>query len=262
MIATAHLDFGYPWWLTYGHLPLVAGSGALLALGFWRKWPLWTILLLSPLFLWSSTAFLAARFVLNINGEAALPTQSFFRSGVGRILDLGAGTGRSSIMVLKARPQAALVALDLFGESFEQHFGPSRSPQQKLLANLQAAGVERRVTIVTADMRKLPFEPSTFDAIVSAYVFEHLNREGIQQALAETARVVKPGGDFLLMLIGKEPWFQYTFGPVMIHQGYRGADWWTPRLQEAGFQVLEKGTCPATLYLLARRSPSPVATIH
>jgi len=165
-------------------------------------------------------------------------------------------------MVLKARPRATLVALDLFGESFEQHFGPSQSPQQTLLANLEAAGVERRATIVTADMRKLPFEPSTFDAIVSAYVFEHLNREGIQTSLAEGARVVKPGGDFLLMLIAKEPWLQYTFGPMLVHQGFHGAEWWTPRLQEAGFQVLEEGTRPVTLYLLARRAQAPVATFH
>jgi ubiquinone/menaquinone biosynthesis C-methylase UbiE len=147
-----------------------------------------------------------------------------------------------------------LVALDLFGESFNQHFGPGQSPQQRLLANLEAAGVERRAAIVTADMRTLPFEPATFDAIVSAYVFEHLNREGIQQSLAEAARVVKPGGDFLLMLVAKEPWSQYTFGPMLMHMGFRGADWWTPRLQEAGFQVIEEGTRPVTLYLLARRA--------
>ena len=262
MIANAHFNFGYPWWLSYGHLPLVAGSGLLLALGFWRKWPIWTIILLSPFFLWSSTAFLAARFVLNLNGEAALPTQSFLRSGVGQVLDIGAGTGRSSIMVLKARPQATLVALDLFGESFNQHFGPGQSPQQRLLANLEAAGVERRAAIVTADMRKLPFEPATFDAIVSAYVFEHLNREGIQLSLAEAARVVKPGGDFLLMLVAKEPWSQYTFGPIFMHMGFHGADWWTPRLQEAGFQVFEEGTRPVTLYLLARRARGPDTTAH
>jgi ubiquinone/menaquinone biosynthesis C-methylase UbiE len=225
----------------------------LLLVGVWRKWPIWTIVLLTPIFLWSSTAFLAARFVLNINGEAALPTQSFLKSGVGRVLDIGAGTGRSSIMVLKARPHATLAALDLFGESFDQHFGPSQSPQQRLLANLEAAGVADRASIVTADMRKLPFDPASFDAIVSAYVFEHLDREGIQQSLAEAARVSKPGADFLLMLIAKEPWLRYTFGPMLMHQGFHGADWWTERLHEAGFQVVEEGTRPATLYLLARR---------
>jgi ubiquinone/menaquinone biosynthesis C-methylase UbiE len=194
------------------------------------------------------------RFVIDINGRPSLPTQSFLHSGTGRVLDMGAGTGRSSIMVLEARPQATLVALDLFADSFDQHFGRSESPQQRLLANLKAAGVERRATIETADMRKLPFEPAAFEAIVSAYAVDHLNRRGINQTLAEAARVVKPGGDFLLILIGNEPWAKFTFGPLLSHGGVRGPAWWTARLQEAGFQVLEEGTRPLTLYLLSRRS--------
>ena len=210
--------------------------------------------LLAVLALWSSAAFVVARFTLDINGRAPLPTQNFFRAGTGRVLDLGAGTGRSSIMVLEARPQATLVALDLFGDSFEHHFGPGESPQERLLQNLKAAGVAERTSITTADMRKLPFEPATFDAIVSAYAVDHLNREGITQALAEAARVVKPGGDFLLILVGKEPWVQFAFGPLIMHSGARGPAWWATRLQEAGFQILEQGTRPGTLYLLARRS--------
>jgi ubiquinone/menaquinone biosynthesis C-methylase UbiE len=253
VFANAHLDFGYPWWLNYGHLIVVAGAALIMLLGYKRNWSKWPMLLLGLLVLWSSAAFLAAHFVIGINGRASLPTQSFLRSGAGRVLDIGAGTGRSSIMVLESRPQATLVALDLFAESFEQHFGRSESPQQRLLANLKAAGVEQRATIETGDMRKLPFEPAVFDAAVSAYAIDHLNRQGINQSLAEAARVVKPGGDFLLMLIAKEPWVQFTFGPLLMHSGPRGPAWWTTRLKEAGFQVLEEGTRPATLYLLARR---------
>ena len=251
--ANAHLNFGYPWWLSYGHLPIVACALALLLLGYARKWSKWPMLLLGILVLWSSAAFVVARFTLDINGRASMPTQNFFRSGTGRVLDLGAGTGRSSIMVLEARPQATLVALDLFGDSFEHHFGPGESPQERLLQNLKAAGVAERASITTADMRKLPFEPATFDAIVSAYAVDHLNRDGITQALAEAARVVKPGGDFLLILVGKEPWVQFAFGPLIMHSGARGPAWWATRLQDAGFQILEQGTRPGTLYLLARR---------
>ena len=250
----AHLNFGYPWWLSYGHLPIVASALALLLLGYARKWSKWPMFLLGVLALWSSAAFVVARFTLDINGRASLPTQNFFRAGTGRVLDLGAGTGRSSIMVLEARPQATLVALDLFGDSFEHHFGPGESPQERLLQNLKAAGVAERASITTADMRKLPFEPAAFDAIVSAYAVDHLNREGITQALAEAARVVKPGGDFLLILVGKEPWVQFAFGPLIMHSGARGPAWWASHLQEAGFQILEEGTRPGTLYLLARRS--------
>jgi ubiquinone/menaquinone biosynthesis C-methylase UbiE len=247
------INFGYPWWLSYGHLPILAGGAIMLFLGYVRKWSKWLMLFLGALVLWSSAAILVTRFVIDINGRPSLPTQSFLSSGTGRVLDMGAGTGRSSIMVLESRPRATLVALDLFAESFEQHFGRSESPQQRLLANLKAAGVEQRATIETADMRKLPFEPAAFDAIVSAYAIDHLNRQGIDQALAEAARVVKPGGDFLLILIANEPWAKFAFGPLLAHGGLRNSAWWTTRVQEAGFQVLEEGTRPLTLYLLARR---------
>ena len=253
LFATAHLNFGYPWWLSYGHLPIVLGAVSILLLGYRRKWPKWPMLFLGVLVLWSGAAFLVARFVIDVDGPPALPTQSFLRSGAGRVLDIGAGTGRSSIMVLESRPQATLVALDLFADSFEQHFGRGESPQQRLVANLKAAGVDQRATIQTADMRKLPFERAAFDAIVSAYAIDHLNRQGINQSLAEAARVVKPGGDFLLMVIANEPWAKFSFGPLLMHGGPRGQAWWTARMQEAGFQVLEHGTRPLTLYLLARR---------
>lgn len=254
MPATGHLDFGYPWWLTYGHLPLVACAAVLLLVGYARKWSKWPMFVLGVFLAWSSAALLVMRFGLDIKGRASLPTESFFRSGAGKVLDLGAGTGRSSIMVLQARPQATLVALDLFGESFDQHFGPGNSPRERLLNNLKAAGVEKRATIETADMRKLPFESGSFDAIISAYAIDHLDREGIHQALAEAGRVVKPGGDFLMMVVAKEPWIRFAVGPLLVHAGTRGADWWTARIQEAGFQVLEVGTRPGTLFVLARQS--------
>lgn len=253
MPITAKLDFGYPWWISYGHLPVIACAAAFLLLGYARKWSKWTMLCFGVLFVWSSAGFLVARFGLDINGRASLPTENFFRSGTGRVLDLGAGTGRSSIMVLEARPQATLVALDLFGESFDQHFGHNASPQQKLLTNLKVAGVDQRASIETADMRKLPFEPASFDAIVTAYAIDHLNRDGIGESLAEAVRVVKPGGDFLLMVVEKEPWVQFAFGPLLLHHGTRGAAWWTNSVQKAGFEVLEEGTRPGTLYILARR---------
>jgi SAM-dependent methyltransferase len=247
------LDFGYPWWLNYGHLAILFPTLAILAVAYRRHWSKWIMMLLGGLVLWSLAAFLVVRFVVDINGNTPLPTESFFRAGQGRVLDIGAGTGRSSIMVLTARPQATLVALDLFGESFDQHFGKGVTPQERLMANLRAAGVEKRATITTSDMRKLPFQPADFDAIVSAYAIDHIGREGIVATLAECARVLKPGGDFLLMLVGNEPWSKFSYGPLISHGAPRGPAWWTARLTEAGFDVQEQGTRPLTLYLLARR---------
>jgi ubiquinone/menaquinone biosynthesis C-methylase UbiE len=252
-LTNAPINFGYPWWLSYGHLPLLAAAVLLLLFGYTRKWSRWPMVLICVLVVWAGAAFLVARFAFDINGRASLPTQEFFRSGTGTVLDIGAGTGRSSIMVLEARPRATLVASDLFGASFEQHFGPSQSPQQRLMANLRAAGVDRRASITTADMRNLPFGPATFDAIVSAYAMDHLNRQGTDQSLVEAARVIKPGGDFLLMVVAKEPWIEFAFGPLIMHAGTRGPAWWAAHVQQAGFRIVEEGTRPGTLYLLSRR---------
>src|SRR3979490_2953526 len=90
VFAIAQIDFGYPWWLSYGHLPIIAGGISMMALGYARKWSKWLMLFLGALVLWSSAAFLVSRFVIDINGTPALPTQSFLRSGAGRVLDLGA----------------------------------------------------------------------------------------------------------------------------------------------------------------------------
>jgi ubiquinone/menaquinone biosynthesis C-methylase UbiE len=247
------LDFGYPWWLSYGHLVIALPAIALTGFAGWQKWPRWSVAVFGVLALWASVAFLLIHFGVNINSRATLPTESFLSQGYGKVLDLGAGTGRSSIMVLAARPQASLVALDLFATSFEGHFGKGLSPQERLKRNLVAAGVEGRTTIETSDMRKLRFGDGSFDALVSSYAVDHLNREGVGQALAEAARVVKPGGDFLLSLVSNDRWVKFAFGPLLSHGGTRGREWWTTKLREAQFEVVETGNSPATLWLLARR---------
>lgn len=211
------------------------------------------MLLIGAVTLWSAAAFFVTRFGLDVNGRLALPTQAFLTSGAGRVLDMGAGTGRSTLMVLEARPQTTVVALDLFAESYKQHFGAEQSGQERLLSNLKAAGVEQHASIQAGDMRKLPFEPATFDGVVSTYAIDHLDREGINTALGEAARVLKPGGQFLMMVITKDSWLKFTFGPLLLHSGTASAAWWTSRLQEAGLQVIEQGTRPATLYILARK---------
>lgn len=250
----ASLDFGYPWWLSKGHLLVLLPALTLLLFGWRRRWPKMAMVPLALAVVWSATVFVLMHSVIDINGQAPLPTQAFLASGEGRILDIGAGTGRSSIMVLTARPHATLVATDLFGDSFNAHFGPGQAPQDRLLANLKAAGVDQRASIQMADMRQLPFEPEAFDAVVSAYAMDHLNREGSQQALAEAARVMKPGGDFLLILVANDAWGKLAFGPMLTHGGTRGSSWWSQKLRETGFRIVEEGTRPITLYFLARRA--------
>ena len=250
---SSQINFGYPWYLSYGQLAITA-----VALPFWlfgraRKWSKASMILIGAVTLWSAAAFLVARFGLDVNGRLALPTQRFLASGAGRVLDMGAGTGRSSLMVLEARPQTTVVALDLFAKSFEQHFGPGQSGQERLLSNLRAAGLDHRAAIQTGDMRQLPFEAATFDGVVSTYAIDHLNRDGVTTSLREASRVLRPGGEFLMMVITKDFWLNFAFGPLLVHTGTRSPAQWTNLLYDAGFQVVEQGTRPGTLYILARK---------
>jgi hypothetical protein len=102
IIAFASVDFGYPWWLSYGHLPILAVMIVVLLVGYRRRWPVWLMVLPGLAACWSGAAFVVERLVINVNGRAELPTERFLASGTGRVLDIGAGTGRSSIMVLQA----------------------------------------------------------------------------------------------------------------------------------------------------------------
>lgn len=249
----SQINFGYPWFLSYGHLVVTAVALSFWLLGYARKWSKVLMVLIGAATLWSAAGFLVARFGLNANGRLPLPTEKFLASGTGRVLDMGAGTGRSTLMVLEARPHTTVVALDLFAESFEQHFGPGQSGQERLLSNLRAAGLEQRATIQTGDMRKLPFEAATFDGVVSTYAIDHLSRDGIPAALSEAARVLKPDGQFLMMVISKDYWLNFAFGPLLLHSGTRSPERWTSLLQDAGFQIIEQGKRPGTIYLLARK---------
>jgi len=42
--------------------------------------------------------------------------------------------------------------------------------------------------------------------VVSAAAIDHLNREGVERTLAEVSRVLRPDGQFLLMVVNPDVW--------------------------------------------------------
>src|SRR6188768_4179673 len=106
---TGNIDFHYPWWLSYGHLVIAIPALLLWLLGRSRKWSKLPMFFVAAIAIWAFGSFLIARFAFNANAVPALPTQSFLQAGTGRVLDMGAGTGRSSLMVLRSRPGASVV---------------------------------------------------------------------------------------------------------------------------------------------------------
>ena len=245
-------DFGYEWQWTYSHL-IPLGLGALfLFLAYRYRWNRILSAILAVVTLWSLAGFLVVQFAIGMTRPLPLPTEKFLASGAGRVLDVGAGSGRSALMVLQARPRATLVALDKFAQGYGiENNGPAR-----LLANLKEAGAEQRAEIVSADMREMPLPAESFDAALSAFAIDHLGRGGFRSALGEVRRVLKPGGEFLFLTIQRDLYIKIAY-PFFIHGGYFGPapspDRWTGVLAEGGFDIIESGTIPGALYVLCRK---------
>ena len=102
--------------------------------------------------------------------------------GSQRVLDLGCGAGHTALAV--ARRAAEVVAVDVTPE---------------MLAVARRLARECQITNVTyrrADAARLPFAAASFDIVTSRYSAHHYADPA--RALAEVARVLRPGGTFLL----------------------------------------------------------------
>jgi SAM-dependent methyltransferase len=249
-------DFGYTWPWTCGHLAFALLCVAAAAVAWLRFRARRTAVALVVGVIWALAGFLVVHYGFRINAPVALPTAQFLPQGAGRVLDMGSGSGRATLMVLLERPRARVVALDNWSARYIADNRPRR-----LLANAAVAGAADRVEAVTGDMRSLPFDDGSFDGIVSTYAIDHLNRDGITKALAEASRVLKPGGSFLLMVIRVDAWMAFVNPLFGLHglaglHGGGGSDVdqaWTSRLATAGFELVERGHAPGTAYFLVRK---------
>jgi ubiquinone/menaquinone biosynthesis C-methylase UbiE len=103
--------------------------------------------------------------------------------GCKRILDAGCGNGRYSRFLLKEADADAL----LTGFDYSEH----------MLCRARKHLRSERVSLLAADLTRLPYADVSFDAVICGWVLEHLPdpRPGLRQL----ARVLRPGGKLLLM---------------------------------------------------------------
>ncbi len=107
-----------------------------------------------------------------------------------RVLDVGCATATLLIAAKARYPTAHLVGID---------------PDERALqiARKKIARHRVEVEVVQARAESLPFQPSSFDVVMSSLVFHHLPTEIKQQAIHDISRVLTPGGRFLLADFGK-----------------------------------------------------------
>jgi SAM-dependent methyltransferase len=132
-----------------------------------------------------------------------------------RILDLGCGRGATSVFLAR-ECRATVTACDLWVSVDE------------IERVVRAAGVERSVTAVNADVRELPFADDEFDAIVSIDAFEYFGTD--VHLLPSLLRVLKSGGRIGMTAPGLDPDPYEGVVPDAVWSlwGHEVAAWHTP----------------------------------
>ena len=95
------------------------------------------------------------------------------------VLELGSGSGAMAVQLLDRYFEIGLTAADV-------------DPAMRAAATRRLDSYGGRAVVLPADATDLPFDDSTFDAVVSFIMLHHVI--DWEQALAEIARVLRPGG--------------------------------------------------------------------
>jgi SAM-dependent methyltransferase len=100
------------------------------------------------------------------------------------VLDAGCGTGLTALRIAEQYPGCKVYGLDL-------------SPKMIAVAGDDAAGCGLDIDLRVGSTTDLPYADAAFDAVLTNIMFHHLDLAEKRQAVAEIARVLKPGGRYV-----------------------------------------------------------------
>ena len=99
----------------------------------------------------------------------------------GDVLEIGAGGGSVAQQLLSSNPEIAWTAIDI-----DPHMTQAAATRLQAFPNALAR---------TGDATALPFPDDSFDSVVSCLMLHHII--DWERAVAEVARVLRPGGTFV-----------------------------------------------------------------
>jgi SAM-dependent methyltransferase len=111
------------------------------------------------------------------------------------VLDVGCGHGLLLIGAARRLRSGKAIGIDLWQRSDQAGNSPEAT-----WANARLEGVADRIDIKDGDARKLPFADGSFNVIVSSWAIHNIyDAPGRAQALREIVRVLKPGGQVVIV---------------------------------------------------------------
>lgn len=159
--------------------------------------------------------------------------------GANRIVEVGAGVGAQTEILLERFPHLRIDAID------------ASEPQlERAEKHLKHAIEDGRVTLTKADGRKLPFADNTFEGAFLCWILEHVPKP--VDVLRETGRVLAPGARIYCTEVLNGTFFLEPYSPATQqywfafndHQWNMGGDPFVGAklgnlLLESGFQQIE-----------------------
>lgn len=136
------------------------------------------------------------------------------------ILDLGCGTGSTTLMLKQAFPQAEVIGLDL-------------SPQMLVMAEYKANEANLNIQWLHGNAEATKFEGESFDLVTASLLFHETPPTVAQKILHECFRLLKPGGE-VIILDGNQKTLRHT-------------EWLTDIFEEPYIRVYANGSVDAWL---------------
>lgn len=103
-----------------------------------------------------------------------------------RVLDLGCGTGSTTLMLKRALPEAEVIGLDL-------------APPMLVAAQHKAQKAALDITFVHGNAMATGFADATFDLVTASLLFHETPPEVASTILREAFRLLKPGGQAVIL---------------------------------------------------------------
>ena len=157
------------------------------------------------------------------------------------VLDVGSGTGRTSVQIAKRLTTGRLVGIDIWDTMELSGNSPERAYK-----NAEIEGVKAKVDFKFGNVLEIPFNDDIFDIVTCSSVLNNLPGEKNRvKALKEIFRVLKPGGKCMLLEPLRNLRMFFAFTPFAFYQLGK-SEHWEKYAKTAGFSKvrfhIEKGS--------------------